>query len=87
MPCLHDALTLSFFTCAFYKNAALKHQKAQKPYTTFAMRHWEKTNKKELRRPDDRDFRQQDQEFKKKKLKPLEKSKYRVRGYFEEEEL
>jgi hypothetical protein len=50
------------------------------------MRHWEKTNKKELRRSDDRDFRQQDQESKKKKLKPLEKSKYRVKGYFEQEE-
>jgi len=81
-----EFLSYHLFTCAFYKNSELKHKKAQKPYFTFAMRHWEKNNKKELRRSDDRDFRQQDQEFKKKKLKPLEKSKYRVKGYFEEEE-
>jgi len=47
------------------------------------MRHWEKTNKKEPRRADDRDFRQQDQEHKKKKLKPVEKIKYRSKGFFE----
>lgn len=50
------------------------------------MRHWEKNNKKELRRTDDRDFRQQDQESKKKKLKPAEKTKYRAKGYYEYEE-
>jgi hypothetical protein len=50
------------------------------------MRHWEKNNKKELRRPEDRDFRQQDQDHKKKKLKPVEKTKYRAKGYYEQEE-
>ena len=47
------------------------------------MKNWEKTSKKDLRRGDDRDFRQQDQEQKKKKLKPQEKIKYRSRGYYE----
>ncbi len=50
------------------------------------MRHWEKINKKDPRRTDDRDFRQQDQEQKKKKLKPIEKIKYRAKGYFEADE-
>lgn len=50
------------------------------------MRHWEKNNKKEIRRPDDREFRQQDQDNKKKKLKPVEKTKYRAKGYYEQEE-
>ena len=57
-----------------------------KPTFTFAMRHWEKINKKDPRRTDDRDFRQQDQEQKKKKLKPIEKIKYRANGYFEADE-
>lgn len=48
------------------------------------MRHWEKS-KKELRRVDDRDFQQQEN-LKKKKLKPIEKVKYRARGYQEQEE-
>jgi hypothetical protein len=86
MPCSFEFKKHHFFTCALHKNAEQKHQKAQKPYITFAMRHWEKNQKKELRRSDDRDFRQHDQESKKKKLKPVEKSKYRVKGYFEEEE-
>lgn len=60
-----------------------KIKRTQKPSFTFAMRHWEKTNKKDPRRADDRDFRQQDQEHKKKKLKPVEKLKYRAKGYFE----
>ena len=50
---------------------------------TFAMRHWEKS-KKEIRRSDDRDIQLQD--HKKKKLKPTEKTKYRLRGYESEEE-
>jgi len=50
---------------------------------TFAMRHWEKS-KKELRRTEDRDIQLQD--HKKKKLKPIEKTKYRLRGYESEEE-
>lgn len=50
------------------------------------MRHWEKTNKKDPRREDDRDFRQQDQDNKKKKLKPVEKTKYRAKSYYEQEE-
>ncbi|MFN0036264.1 MAG: hypothetical protein ACKVUS_14465 [Saprospiraceae bacterium] len=49
------------------------------------MRHWEK-NKKELRRADDRDLRQQSQDHKKKKLKPVEKTKYRVKSFDEPEE-
>jgi len=49
------------------------------------MRHWEK-NKKELRRSDDRDFRVQEQDNKKKKLKPVEKTKYRVKAYYEQED-
>jgi hypothetical protein len=50
------------------------------------MRHWEKTNKKEPRRDDERDHRQQEHDQKKKKLKPVEKTKYRAKGYFEQEE-
>lgn len=47
------------------------------------MRHWEKA-KKELRRTDEMSFQSQD--HKKKKLKPVEKTKYRLKGYSEEEE-
>ncbi len=47
------------------------------------MRHWEKS-KKDLRQSDDRVFQQND--HKKKKLKPIEKSKYRLKGYEIEEE-
>lgn len=47
------------------------------------MRHWEKS-KKDHRRTDDREIQQQD--HKKKKLKPTEKTKYRQRGYESEEE-
>jgi hypothetical protein len=50
------------------------------------MRHWEKNNKKEPRRADDRDIRQQDNDHKKKKLKPVEKTKYKAKGYYEQEE-
>ena len=50
---------------------------------TFAMRHWEKS-KKDQRRTDDRNIQHQD--HKKKKLKPTEKTKYRLRGYDSEEE-
>lgn len=74
------------FSPALFIKTCNRDLKSQKPYITFAMRHWEKNQKKELRRPEDRDFRQQDQEFKKKKLKPLEKSKYRVKGYYDQEE-
>jgi len=47
------------------------------------MRHWEKS-KKDFRRSDDRDFQQDSN--KKKKLKPVEKSKYRLKGMESEEE-
>ena len=48
------------------------------------MKHWEK-GKKDLRRQDEQSsFSQQD--HKKKKLKPLEKSKYRFRGLTDQEE-
>ncbi|MBK8194890.1 MAG: hypothetical protein IPK76_17380 [Lewinellaceae bacterium] len=47
------------------------------------MRHWEKS-KKELRRSDERALQMQD--HKKKKLKPVEKSKYRIKGYEVEDE-
>jgi hypothetical protein len=50
------------------------------------MRHWEKNNKKEPRRADEREIRQQDQDHKKKKLKPVEKTKYRAKSYFESED-
>lgn len=46
---------------------------------------WEK-NKKEIRRQDDRDVYNQDSNKKKLKLKPVEKDKYRVKGYNEEGE-
>lgn len=49
------------------------------------MRHWEKS-KKDSHRLEDRDFNQQFQDHKKKKLKPTEKSKYRLRGVSEDEE-
>ncbi len=42
------------------------------------MKSWEKS-KKDLRRSDDRDFQTNDN-HKKKKLKPVEKTKYRMRG-------
>jgi len=41
------------------------------------MRHWEKS-KKDTRRSDERDFQQTS--HKKKKLKPVEREKYRLRG-------
>ena len=47
------------------------------------MRHWEKS-KKDSRRSDERDVQQTS--HKKKKLKPVEKTKYRVKGYEAEEE-
>lgn len=47
------------------------------------MRHWEKS-KKDYRRSDDRDS--QYESNKKKKLKPVEKTKYRLKGYDQEEE-
>ena len=47
------------------------------------MRHWEKS-KKDNRRLDDRDLQQASS--KKKKLKPAEKTKYRLRGGFDSEE-
>lgn len=47
------------------------------------MKHWEKS-KKDFRRSDDRDF--QHESNKKKKLKPIEKSKYRLKGMESEEE-
>ena len=46
-------------------------------------KHWEKS-KKDPRRSDERD-NHQDQN-KKKNLKPIEKIKYRIRGYSEDEE-
>gem|GEM_PF-767480 len=53
---------------------------------TFAMRHWEKTPKKDPRRSEERDIRTKEQDQKKKKLKPLEKVKYRAKEYFVQEE-
>lgn len=47
------------------------------------MRHWEKS-KKDTRHSDERDFQQTS--HKKKKLKPVEKSKYRLRGHEADEE-
>jgi hypothetical protein len=47
------------------------------------MRTWEKS-KKDYRRLDDRDLQQESS--KKKKLKPVEKTKYRLRGIESEEE-
>lgn len=55
-----------------------------KPTITFAMRHWEKSKKDLRRTSNDRDFDIHDN--KKKKLKPIEKTKYRTRGYDSEEE-
>ena len=48
------------------------------------MKHWEK-GKKELRRTDEVSYQQQ-QDHKKKKLKPVEKTKYRLRGVSDQEE-
>lgn len=50
------------------------------------MRHWEKTNKKDPRRSEERGIRTQEQDQKKKKLKPVEKVKYRAKEYFIQEE-
>ncbi len=47
------------------------------------MRHWEKS-KKDYRRPEERE--EQHASSKKKKLKPVEKVKYRLKGYDQEEE-
>ena len=43
------------------------------------MKSWEKS-KKDSRRLEEREFNQQFQDHKKKKLKPTEKSKYRLKG-------
>jgi len=50
------------------------------------MRHWEKTPKKDPRRSEERDIGTKEQDQKKKKLKPLEKVKYRAKEYFVQEE-
>jgi hypothetical protein len=47
------------------------------------MKHWDKS-KKDHRRSEERDF--QSESNKKKKLKPVEKSKYRMKGYSESDE-
>ncbi|HOY04050.1 MAG TPA: hypothetical protein PLO67_01535 [Saprospiraceae bacterium] len=47
------------------------------------MKHWEK-GKKDIRRTDESSYLQQD--HKKKKLKPVEKTKYRLRGVSDQEE-
>lgn len=47
------------------------------------MRHWEKS-KKDNRRLEERDFQQDSN--KKKKLKPVEKTKYRLKGYDAEDD-
>lgn len=57
----------------------------QKTLSAFAMKTWEK-NKKDSRRLDEREFNQTFQDHKKKKLKPTEKSKYRLRGVTEEDD-
>lgn len=49
------------------------------------MRHWEKTEK-DVRRTADREILPHQQDHKKKKLKPAEKTKYRAKGYELEEE-
>ncbi len=49
------------------------------------MGNWEK-NKKDSRRPEDRDINQQFQDHKKKKLKPTEKTKYRLKPVVKDEE-
>ena len=49
------------------------------------MRHWEK-NKKADRRSEDRDFNQPFQDHKKKKLKPTEKSKYRLKAAVDDDD-
>lgn len=48
------------------------------------MKNWDK-GKKDHRRPDDRDFDFRDSQ-KKKKLKPVEKIKYRLRGAEEQDD-
>jgi hypothetical protein len=49
------------------------------------MKTWEK-NKKDSRRLEERDFNQSFQDHKKKKLKPIEKTKYRLKGAVDEED-
>ncbi len=41
------------------------------------MKHWEKSRKQEMRKFEARDIKQEDQ--RKKKLKPVEKTKYRLK--------
>ncbi len=48
------------------------------------MRHWEKSKKDLRRTSNDREFEFHDN--KKKKLKPIEKTKYRTRGFDSEED-
>lgn len=48
------------------------------------MKHWEKS-KKDYRQDEERPAYTQDN-HKKKKLKPIEKTKYRMKGYDQEEE-
>jgi hypothetical protein len=50
----------------------------------FAMKNWEKS-RKDFRQSDDREFQHPDS-HKKKKLKPVEKVKYRMRGNETEQE-
>jgi hypothetical protein len=52
---------------------------------TFAMRSWEK-NKKEVRRQDGPEQQPRQTDHKKKKLKPVEKIKYRAKSYAEDED-
>lgn len=58
----------------------------QKHFKPFAMNRWEK-NKKDNRRNDDRETEfNQTSDQKRKKLKPVEKTKYRLRANSEEED-
>lgn len=58
----------------FYTNPKL-YLKARQ--ILFAMKHWEKSRKQEMRKFEARDIKQEDQ--RKKKLKPVEKTKYRLK--------
>jgi hypothetical protein len=55
----------------------------QKTTTTFAMANWEK-QKKDDRRFDQNREQQNRENPKKKKMKPVEKMKYRVRGSYDD---
>jgi hypothetical protein len=60
------------------KKSCFRADLGEKKPITFAMRHWEKS-KKDEKRAQERDMMMSHQDHRKKKLKPVEKAKYKGR--------